>query len=153
VESDEQRVKHLELLRSIQKNTGGFTEFVPLSFVSAEAPLTLRPRRGPTESDIVRLYAIARLMLGASIRNIQASWVKGGLPLAASLLSCGANDLGGTLMNESISTSAGATHGQFRSPAELRRAIREAGRQPIQRDTRYRVVRAFATEQNGEPSD
>lgn len=153
VETQSDRMRHLDLLRSIQKNTGGFTEFVPLSFVHTEAPLFLAQgtagvpsgvRPGPTGNDIVALYAIARLMLGATIRNIQASWVKEGLRMSQWLLGCGVNDLGGTLMNESISTAAGAVHGQLVTPATLRHLIRDAGRLPTQRNTRYEVVRAFA---------
>lgn len=82
-------------------------------------------------------------MLGRTFKNIQVSWVKQGIELAARLLSCGANDLGGTLMNESISTSAGARHGQLMPPARLRRAIREAGRVPAERDTTYRRLSVF----------
>jgi FO synthase subunit 2 len=149
VETDAERIRHLDLLRSIQRETGGFTEFVPLSFVHEEAPMTLRHqlpelRPGPTGDDVIRLYAIARLMLGSTIRNVQVSWVKDGMRQAQWLLSCGANDFGGTLINESISTSAGASHGQLQSPASLRRAIRDAGRIPVQRNTRYGVIRAFA---------
>src|SRR6185503_11129988 len=149
VESDEQRIRHLDLLRAIQKETGGFTEFVPLSFVHHEAPMHVKHylpalRPGPTGNEVARLYAIARLMLGASIRNIQVSWVKEGIRMSQWLLSCGANDLGGTLLNESISTAAGASHGQFQSPSDLRRLVREAGRVPVQRDTRYRRLRTFA---------
>jgi FO synthase len=148
VEDDAQRMRHLDRLRAIQKETGGFTEFVPLSFVHQEAPMHIKQylpdlRPGPTGNEIVRLYAIARLMLGPSIRNIQVSWVKEGIRMGQWLLSCGANDLGGTLINESISTAAGAAHGQFQSPADLRRIIREAGRVPVQRDTRYRRLRTF----------
>jgi FO synthase subunit 2 len=151
VESDLERMQHLDSLRSIQRETGGFTEFVPLSFVHDEAPMTLRHtlpdlRPGPTGDDVIRLYAIARLVLGRTIRNLQVSWVKEGLRLAQWLLSCGANDLGGTLLNESISTAAGASHGQFQSPAALRRVIRDAGRAPVERDTRYRVLRRFPAE-------
>jgi 2-iminoacetate synthase ThiH len=139
------------LLRAIQRETGGFTEFVPLSFVHEEAPMSVRYdmpglRPGPTGNEVARLYAIARLALGPTFKNLQASWVKEGLRVAQWLLSCGANDLGGTLMNESISTAAGAQHGQLATPAVLRRAIREAGRPPVQRDTRYRVIRRFAVE-------
>lgn len=146
VESDVERMSHLTLLRSIQRETGGFTEFVPLSFVHEEAPMTLRRqlpelRPGPTGDDVVRLYAIARLVLGSTIRNIQVSWVKDGMRQAQWLLGCGANDFGGTLINESISTSAGASHGQLQRPAALRRAIRDAGRIPFERNTRYGVVR------------
>lgn len=151
VETELERWRHLELLRSIQKDTGGFTEFVPLSFVHQEAPMHVRYqlpelRLGPTGNEVVRLYAIARLMLGATFRNIQVSWVKEGLRLGQLLLAAGANDLGGTLINESISTSAGAGHGQFQTPAELRRAIRDAGRIPVERNTRYHPLRVFAAE-------
>jgi 7,8-didemethyl-8-hydroxy-5-deazariboflavin synthase CofH subunit len=151
VESDAERMRHLALLRSIQRETGGFTEFVPLSFVHEEAPMTLRRqlpelRPGPTGDDVVRLYAIARLLLGSSIRNLQVSWVKDGMRQAQWLLGCGANDFGGTLINESISTSAGASHGQLQTPAALRRAIRDAGRIPFERNTRYGVVREVGDE-------
>ncbi len=156
VESDLQRMRHLDRLRSLQKETGGFTEFVALSFVHEEAPMHVKQylpdlRPGPTGNEVARLYAIARLMLGASFRNIQVSWVKEGIRMAQWLLSCGANDLGGTLINESISTSAGAAHGQFQSPADLRRVIREADRVPVQRDARYRKLRTFAAA--GEPDE
>src|SRR5262249_2540428 len=145
---DAEWIGHLGRLRAIQLETGGFTEFVPLSFVHQEAPMHVRHflpglRPGPTGNEVARLYAISRLMLGPSVRNIQVSWVKEGLRLSQWFLSCGANDFGCTLINESISTSAGATHGQFQSPAELRRLIREAGRLPVQRDTRYRSLRSF----------
>ena len=148
IETDEQRVRHLDLLRSMQKETGGFTEFVPLSFVHEEAPMFLRAsmpdlRRGPTGNEVVRFYAISRLMLGATFKNIQASWVKEGMRQAQWLLSCGANDLGGTLMNESISTSAGAANGQFVPPSHLRTAIRDAGRLPVQRNTKYQALKTF----------
>jgi len=148
VETDAERIAHLAKLRAIQLETGGFTEFVPLSFVHQEAPMHVKHflpdlRPGPTGNEVARLYAISRLMLGPSIKNIQVSWVKEGLRLSQWLLSCGANDFGGTLINESISTSAGAMHGQFQSPADLRRLIREAGRLPVQRDTRYRTLRRF----------
>jgi FO synthase subunit 2 len=151
VESDRQRVQHLDRLRAIGRQTGGFTEFVPLSFVHEEAPMHVKRylpdlRPGPTGHEVVRLYAIARLMLGRVIPNLQVSWVKEGVRMGQWLLGCGANDLGGTLINESISTSAGATHGQFQSPAELRRIIRDAGRLPVQRDTRYRALRRFGGE-------
>jgi FO synthase subunit 2 len=155
VETDLARMCHLDLLRSIQRDTGGFTEFVPLSFVHEEAPMTLRKqlpelRPGPTGDDVVRLYAIARLMLGSTIRNLQVSWVKDGMRQAQWLLSCGANDFGGTLINESISTAAGASHGQLQTPSALRRAIRDAGRIPFERSTRYEVLREFARQPAGD---
>ncbi|KPK17892.1 MAG: radical SAM protein [Myxococcales bacterium SG8_38] len=148
VESIEQRMRHMDMLRRVQRETGGFTEFVPLSFVHEEAPLFASSdvpgvRPGPTGNEVLRLYAIARLMLGRDIPNLQASWVKEGLRVAQLLLSCGVNDLGGTLMNESISTAAGARHGQLMTPATLRRIIRDAGRVPAQRATTYDVIREF----------
>lgn len=158
VESFEDRMRHMDLLRRVQRETGGITEFVPLSFVHEEAPLFARSevpgvRPGPTGDDVLRLYAIARLMLGRDIANLQASWVKEGLRTSQLLLSCGVNDLGGTLMNESISTAAGAHHGQLMTPATLRRTIRDAGRRPVQRDTAYRVVREFGETSEDDPSE
>jgi FO synthase subunit 2 len=151
IESDTERMQHLDLLRSLQRETRGFTEFVPLSFVHTEAPMFLKNMLpdldgGPSGNDVIRLFAISRLMLGADFKNIQASWVKEGIRQAQWLLSCGANDLGGTLMNESISTSAGAGHGQLMTPRELRRTIRDAGRIPVQRDTLYGTLREFDRE-------
>jgi 7,8-didemethyl-8-hydroxy-5-deazariboflavin synthase CofH subunit len=141
-------VKHMNLLRDIQHETRGFTEFVPLSMIHQEAPMyhhrlapNLRP--GASGFEVVRMHAVARLMLGASIRNIQSSWVKEGPKLAQYLLAAGANDVGGTLMNESISTSAGAQYGQLVQPRELRRLIRDAGRIPAQRKTNYDVIKTF----------
>src|SRR5712691_194808 len=148
VETPDHWVRHMDLLRSIQHDTGGFTEFVPLSLIHSEAPMHAKGlvpgvRPGATGVEVVRMHALARVMLGPSIRNIQCSWVKEGPKLAQILLDAGANDMGGTLINESISTSAGATHGQLVGPAELRRWIRDAGRVPAERDTLYRVVRSY----------
>jgi FO synthase subunit 2 len=148
VETPAHWVHHMALLRSIQKDTGGFTEFVPLSLIHSEAPMYAKGlvpnvRPGATGLEVTRLHALARLMLGATFRNIQSSWVKEGPKLAQTLLAAGANDLGGTLINESISTSAGAQYGQLVPPAELRRLIRDAGRIPAQRDTLYAVVRRY----------
>ena len=156
LESVEDRMRHMDLLRRVQRDTGGFTEFVPLSFVHEEAPLFARSevegvRPGPTGDDILRLYAIARLMLGRDIPNLQASWVKEGLRTSQLLLSCGVNDLGGTLMNESISTAAGARHGQLMTPATLRRIIRDAARRPVQRTTAYGVIQEFADSADNDP--
>ncbi len=158
VETAEHRMRHLDLLRSMQRETGGFTEFVPLSFVHEDAPLFARSevagvRPGPSGNDVIRLYAISRLMLGPSMTNIQASWVKEGLRQAQWLLSCGVNDLGGTLMNESISTSAGAKHGQLMTPATLRTVIRDADRVPVQRDTAYRTVHEFSADAAKDPTE
>jgi len=144
-------VKHMSLLRDIQHETHGITEFVPLSMVHQEAPMYqhrliegLRP--GPSGMEVVKLHAVARLMLGASIRNIQSSWVKEGPKLAQYLLAAGANDVGGTLMNESISTSAGAQYGQLIQPRELRRLIRDAGRKPAERNTTYELLTEYGDE-------
>jgi FO synthase subunit 2 len=144
-------VRHMNLLRDIQLDTGGFTEFVPLSMVYQEAPMyhgrfVSNLRLGPTGNEVVKMHAVARLMLGSSIRNIQSSWVKEGPKMAQYLLSAGANDLGGTLMNESISTSAGAPYGQLIPPRELRRLIRDAGRTPAQRKTNYDLIRVYSQE-------
>src|SRR5262245_37337477 len=151
METPEHWVKHMNLLRDIQRDTKGFTEFVPLSMVHQEAPMyhhhlapLLRP--GTSGHEVVKMHAVARLMLGASIRNIQSSWVKEGPRLAQYLLTAGANDVGGTLMNESISTSAGAQYGQLIQPRELRRLIRDAGRVPAQRRTNYELVKLYGEE-------
>jgi len=148
VETPAHWVRHMALLRGIQKDTGGFTEFVPLSLIHSEAPMYAKGlvpgvRPGATGVEVVRMHALARLMLGPTFRNIQASWVKEGPKLAQVLLDAGANDLGGTLINESISTSAGAQYGQLVGPAELRRLIRDAGRVPAQRDTLYAIVQTY----------
>lgn len=158
VESIEQRIRHMDLLRRVQRETGGFTEFVPLSFVHEEAPLFAARdvpgvRPGPTGSEVLCLYATARLILGRDIPNLQASWVKEGLRISQLLLTCGVNDLGGTLMNESISTAAGARHGQLMTPAALRRVIRDAGRVPAQRTTTYGVIREFGIDDASDPDE
>ncbi|MBM4440680.1 MAG: 5-amino-6-(D-ribitylamino)uracil--L-tyrosine 4-hydroxyphenyl transferase CofH [Candidatus Rokubacteria bacterium] len=148
VETPAHWVRHLGLLRAIQKDTRGFTEFVPLSLIHSEAPMYAKKlvdgiRPGATGIEIIRMHALARLMLGPTFRNIQASWVKEGPKLAQLLLDAGCNDLGGTLINESISTSAGASYGQLVPPAELRRLIRDAGRVPAQRDTLYALLHVY----------
>ena len=148
IETPLQRVKHMKLLRDIQHETHGFTEFIPLSFVHNQAPLFLKNnfpslKQGPTGNDVIRLYSIARLMLGASFKNIQTSWVKEGTRLSQWLLSCGVNDFGGTLINESISTQAGAKHGQYATPELIRSLIRDAGRQPAQRTANYDIIRLY----------
>ncbi len=148
LETPPQIASHLLLLRDLQRRTGGFTELVPLGFVYREAPLYndgLVPdvRAGATEDEVLNMHAVARLALNRDIPNIQVSWVKEGLPMSKRCLAAGANDLGGTLINESISTAAGAPHGQLMRPWELRRAIREAGRIPVQRSTLYKRLRSF----------
>jgi FO synthase subunit 2 len=148
IERPEHWLRHMSLLRAIQKDTGGFTEFVPLSLIHQEAPMYRRGlvpgvRQGATGVEVVKMHALARLFLGPTFRNIQCSWVKEGPKLAQYLLGAGANDMGGTLINESISTSAGAAHGQLVPPGELRRLIRDAGRVPAQRNTLYEPLKVY----------
>ncbi len=130
---------HLLAIRDLQEATGGFTEFVPLPFVAAEAPMYLRglARPGPTAREAVLMHAVARLVLHPHIRNVQASWVKLGTAGAVAALRAGANDLGGTLMNESISRAAGAQHGQELAPLQMESLIGLAGRRARQRTTLY----------------
>ncbi|MDK2777511.1 MAG: 5-amino-6-(D-ribitylamino)uracil--L-tyrosine 4-hydroxyphenyl transferase CofH [Pseudomonadota bacterium] len=138
---------HLDLLRSIQKETGGFTEFVPLGFIHYETPLYKenpgQVRTGPTRSEHFKMHAIARLMLQGYIDNIQASWVKMGPETAAQMLRSGANDLGGTLMNESISRAAGGQHGQEVMPEDMVNNIHRAGLHAVQRNTLYQTVQDY----------
>jgi FO synthase len=134
--------RHLLSLRDLQVETGGFTEFVPLPFVHMEAPMYLKgaARRGPTFREAVLMHAVARLALHPHITNIQTSWVKMGPEGAAACLNAGANDLGGTLMNESISRAAGTEHGQEFPPEAMEALIRSLGRTPEQRTTLYGPV-------------
>ncbi|MEQ8696586.1 MAG: hypothetical protein RLT05_08515, partial [Bauldia litoralis] len=132
-------VRHLLAIRDLQVETGGFTEFVPLPFVHMEAPMYLKglARRGPTFREAVLMHAVGRLVLHPHVPNIQVSWVKMGAEGAAAVLRAGANDLGGTLMNETISRAAGAAHGQEMSPEGMETLIRSIGRQPVMRTTTY----------------
>jgi FO synthase subunit 2 len=148
VETTEHKAKHLELIRSIQKQTGGFTEFVPLSFVHKEAPMynhnlvnSISP--GPTGQDVIKMHAVSRIMLNNFIDNIQVSWVKEGAKMSQLLLDAGVNDFGGTLINESISTSAGSEFGQLMKPKEIRSLITSAGRVPAQRNSVYGIIKVF----------
>jgi FO synthase len=136
--------RHLLRIRALQAKTGGFTEFVPLPFVPMETPIFLkgRARRGPTWREAVLMHAVARLVLHPLITNIQTSWVKMGSEGAAFCLASGANDLGGTLMNESITRAAGAVHGQEMPPESMEQVIRALGREPRQRTTLYADVPA-----------
>ena len=159
VETDEQLARHIGLIRDIQQRSGGITEFVPLSFVNSEAPMFLKElvedvRSGPSGMEVIKVHAIARIMLNNWIPNIQASWVKEGSRMSQLLLTAGVNDLGGTLINESISTAAGAQHGQLMRPNEFRQMIRQAGRVPAERYTDYRIKRVFSdTDQELDPLD
>ena len=131
--------RHLLRVRDLQERTGGFTEFVPLPFVPAEAPIYLkgRARPGPTYREAVLMHAVARLVLNPLVTSIQTSWVKMGRDGAAACLQAGANDIGGTLMNESITRAAGAIHGQEMPPEAMEELIRSLGRTPQQRTTLY----------------
>jgi FO synthase len=151
--------RHLIALREQQQATGGFTEFVPLPFVHMEAPMYLkgRARPGPTFREALLMHAVGRLALHPWITNVQASWVKLGAQGAQAALQAGANDLGGTLMNESISRAAGADHGQEFPPEAMEAAIRAIGRTPRQRTTVYgepppeRVAASFGAPPLSEP--
>lgn len=159
LETPTQLAKHIDLIRGIQQQTGGITEFVPLSFVHTEAPMFMQElvndvRPGPSGIDVIKMHAIARIMLNNWIPNIQASWVKEGPRMSQLLLTAGVNDLGGTLINESISTAAGAQHGQLMRPSEFRQMIRQAGRIPAERYTTYKTRRVFSdTDQELDPLD
>lgn len=157
VETTEHKAKHLELIRSIQKQTGGFTEFVPLSFVHKEAPMYnhnlvngISP--GPTGQDVIKMHAVSRIMLNNFIDNIQVSWVKEGAKMSQLLLDAGVNDFGGTLINESISTSAGSEFGQLMKPKEIRSLITSAGRVPAQRNSVYGIIKVFDENNNEKDS-
>ena len=151
LETLEQRINHMVKLREIQKETGGFTEFVPLNFVHSEAPMYKHQlhegiQQGGSGNDVLLTHAVARIMFNNSIDNIQMSWVKEGQKMSQLLLMWGANDFGGTLINESISTSAGSEYGQLLRPKEIRRMAREIGRIPAERNTQYKMLKMFETE-------
>jgi 7,8-didemethyl-8-hydroxy-5-deazariboflavin synthase CofH subunit len=151
IESSRHKAIHLDILREIQKRTGGITEFVPLSFVYDEAPMFHRKppaglRQGASGAEVMKMYAVSRLVLNNYIPNLQVSWVKEGPKLSQIALLAGANDFGGTLINESISTAAGAGYGQLMKPSQFRGLIREMGRIPAERSTTYQKVCVFETE-------
>ena len=140
------KAHHIKLLRDIQDETGGFTEFVPLGFIHEEAPMYRNGKcqsTGASAADVMLTHAVSRIMLNGSIDNIQMSWVKEGPKMAQILLSWGANDFGGTLINESISTSAGSQHGQLLRPSQIRALIRQTGKKAAERNTTYEILRTF----------
>jgi len=141
-ERPEHWVKHLLLLREIQKETGGFTEFVPLGFVHQNTQLYRSgdARPGPTPEEHLKVHALSRVMLQGWIDNIQVSWVKLTREMAQACLRSGANDYGGTLMEENISRLAGSSSGQYLSPEDLQSRIRELGRIPAERNTTYGIM-------------
>lgn len=155
IETSEDRVNHIAKIREIQKETGGFTEFVPLNFIYSEAPMYKHQtqneiRQGASGNDVLLTHAIARIMLNNYIDNIQMSWVKEGQKMSQLLLMWGANDFGGTLINESISTSAGSNHGQLIKPKEIRRLSKEIGRIPAERNTHYKILKKFDKDNDDE---
>jgi len=144
-ETEEHWVRHLMLLRDVQKETGGFTEFVPLGFVHELTQLYRSgdARPGPTVDEHLKVHALARLMLQGWIDNIQVSWVKMSREVTQACLRAGANDYGGTLINENISRLAGSRSGEYLSPEEFQERIGELGRIPAERTTLYSIVRSF----------
>jgi 7,8-didemethyl-8-hydroxy-5-deazariboflavin synthase CofH subunit len=151
IEGSHDKAVHLSILRDIQKRTNGITEFVPLSFVYEEAPMFHRKRlpamrQGASGAEVMKMYAVSRLMLNNWIPNLQVSWVKEGPKLSQIALLAGANDFGGTLINESISTAAGASYGQLMKPSQFRSLIRETGRIPAERSTTYEKVTVYDSE-------
>lgn len=152
IDDPEAWANHIEVIRTIQERTGGFTEFVPLPFVHMGAPIYVRgmARPGPTWDEVVLVHAVARIAFDGLIGNIQASWVKLGLEAGLTLLNAGANDLGGTLMDEYISAAAGASHGTMVDADDFAAAIESIGRIPRQRTTLYqdatvlRIVGGFS---------
>ena len=145
VEEPADWVRHMLLLRTIQKRTGGFTEFVPLGFIHENTRLYRHggARPGAKRDEHLRVHALARVLLHGAIKNLQVSWVKLGFETSLACLQAGANDFSGTLMEESISKAAGATFGEYVSPEEFRARIRSIGRVPAERTTTYKIRRIF----------
>jgi FO synthase len=154
VEEPADWVRHLLLLRSIQKRTGGFTEFVPLGFIHQNTRLYKHggARPGAAREEHLRIHALSRVLLHGAIRNIQVSWVKLGIETSLACLQAGANDFGGTLMEENISKAAGATFGEYVAPEEFRAHIRKIGRTPAERSTTYKIRRTFERREDDPPS-
>jgi len=152
IETPAHVVRHLLLLRSIQKDTGGFTEFVPLRFIHTYTALYQRGMVDPPPKGVIdlRMYAVSRLMLRGSIDNIQTSWVKLGRELAQLTLLAGVNDIGGTLMEEQITKSAGGDAGEYLPVADMHAMIRAVGREPVERTTTYGTVSANAAQRTGD---
>lgn len=155
IESHKHIAEHLQIVKNIQKETRGFTEFVPLSFVHTEAPMfnknlidNICP--GPGGAYVLKVHAVSRIFLNSYINNIQVSWVKEGPRMSQILLDAGVNDFGGTLINESISTSAGANNGQILKPMKIRQIIHSAGKIPAQRTSRYKIIKKFCEDYDDE---
>ncbi|MDC3169576.1 5-amino-6-(D-ribitylamino)uracil--L-tyrosine 4-hydroxyphenyl transferase CofH [Paracoccaceae bacterium] len=143
---------HLDTIRRIQIETGGFTEFVPLSFVHYDSPLFLENpnlvRPGASDNEIDLMHAVSRIALNGLIDNVQVSWTKLGAERARNLLSMGVNDMGGTLMNESISRSAGSKNGQEITEREMVHIIRSASKVPVRRNTLYKTIKTYGTNES-----
>ena len=154
IETSRHVANHLALLRDIQKETGGFTEFVPLGYIHERNTLFnhMGARPGSSMAEDLRLVAVARLFLRPWIANVQVSWVKMGPKLAQMALMAGANDFGGTLMEESISRESGSQHGENLPAEDMRQLIREIGRTPVERSTTYRILRRFDDPEKDPPS-
>jgi len=154
VEEPADWVRHMLLLRAIQKRTGGFTEFVPLGFIHEKTRLYRHggARPGAKREEHLRVHALARVLLHGAIKNLQVSWVKLGFEMSLACLRAGANDFSGTLMEESISKAAGATFGEYVSPEEFRARIRSIGRIPAERTTTYKIRRLFDQPENDPPA-
>lgn len=154
VETPRHVAKHLALLRDIQRETGGFTEFVPLGFIHERNTLFnfMGARPGSTASEDLRMIAVGRLFLRPWITNVQVSWVKMGPKLGALCLDAGANDMGGTLMEESISRESGSQHGENFPAESMRALIRSVGRIPVERSTTYGVIARFDDPEKDPPS-
>ena len=150
VEEPADWVRHILLLRAIQKRTRGFTEFVPLGFIHENTRLYRHggARPGAKREEHLRVHALARVLLHGAIKNLQVSWVKLGFETSLACLQAGANDFSGTLMEESISKAAGATFGEYVSPEEFRARIRSIGRVPAERTTTYKIRRMFDEPEN-----
>jgi len=155
VEEPADWVRHILLLRAIQKRTGGFTEFVPLGFIHENTRLYRHggARPGAKREEHLRVHALARVLLHGAIKNLQVSWVKLGFETSLACLQAGANDFSGTLMEESISKAAGATFGEFVSPEEFRAEIRSIGRVPAERTTTYKISRMFDVSEEVKTAD
>src|SRR5216683_4464878 len=154
VEEPADWVRHMLLLRAIQKRTGGFTEFVPLGFIHEKTRLFKHggARPGAKREEHLRVHALARVLLHGAIKNLQVSWVKLGFETSLACLQAGANDFSGTLMEENISKAAGATFGEYVSPEEFRAKIRTIGRVPAERTTTYKIRRLFAHPEDDPPA-
>jgi FO synthase len=148
VEDPADWVRHILLLRTIQKRTGGFTEFVPLGFIHANTRLFKHggARPGAQRDEHLRVHSLARVLLHGAIKNIQVSWVKLGFETSLACLNAGANDFSGTLMEENISKAAGATFGEYVSPQDFRRMIRSIGRIPAERTTTYKIRHLYSAD-------